>query len=64
MATAKEVLAPMELSARERKLIVNALGMALASRKRALNDPKVSDEMKVVVQVEMSDLTALSVRFL
>jgi len=59
MATAKP---PVELHARERSLVAFALGLAIASKKRMLNAPTTSDEMKVVIQTELADFQALWIK--
>lgn len=60
----KSVMEKVDLTAREKTLLATAVGMALASRKRALNAPITSDEMKSVIQREMSEYQAIGLRLL
>lgn len=62
MATAGKVDEALTLNQRERDWLKFSLQLALASKKRALNAATTSDDMKVVVQNEISDLTALYMR--
>lgn len=63
MATTLKTDEGVVLNQRERDWLKYALQLALASKKRAINAATTSDDMKVVVQNEMSDLTALYMRF-